>query len=87
MNIKKFDTNYTKDILNLIHDILRFGIYKSNLDLLICKCNKLIALINNYEKKQYLYNIISDLEQKSCNFVENDITILEIIVNIKNFLL
>ena len=86
-NIEKFDKNHTKDILNLINDILRFGIYKYNLDLLIQKCNKLIVLIHNYERKQYLYNIISDLEQKCCNFVENDISILEIIVNIKNFLL
>lgn len=77
----------TRAILILINDILSFGINEHNLYLLINKCNNIIDCINNYNRKQYLYNMISYLEERSCSFVENDIHILEMISNIKKFLL
>jgi hypothetical protein len=75
-----------KGIIYLIDDILNFGIYKYNLDLLIDKCNTIIGLIDNFERKQYFYDIISDLEQNSYHIVENDINTIENIISIKNFL-
>lgn len=86
MTIQSVSNNDITRIIYLIDDILMFGIYKYNLDLLIDKCNNIIRSINNYERKQYLYNIISDLEDRSYYIIENDINTIENIISIKKFL-
>jgi hypothetical protein len=78
-----------KNTIQIIDDMLHFGIYKDNLETLINKCNKInnCVIKENILCKQHFYNLIADLEQNSINLTEDDLYITENIINIKTFLL
>lgn len=80
-----------KNTIHLINNMMIFGIYKENLEILINKCKKIYLLKKgNVSHKQYFYDLISELEEQYINFInliEDDLYIIENITNIKKFLL
>lgn len=80
MEFKEFDFNKKKsNALNLITEIISFGIFEYDISKLIEICNSL------YIKNDYFINTIDNLESRpiySCN----DIYILEDVYKIRNFL-
>lgn len=71
-------------ILSKINDLVYYGIVKENIQHLLDICKSL----DLYNKNQYFYNIISDLDQKTIldNFSFDDLYIVEDLNMLKLFL-
>ena len=79
-----------KNTMCIIDDMLNFGIYKDNLEILINNCKKIrssILIKHNISQHQYFYNLLSDLKEQYINLIEDDLYVTENIINIKKFLL
>jgi hypothetical protein len=76
------DVEYRKiKILRQINDIICFGTFKEDIDLLIDDCSNLNKTLVN----QYFYDLISNL-QSNDTYLNDDIYILEELVKIRKFL-
>jgi hypothetical protein len=70
-----------RKILRKISDIVYFGTFKEDIDLVIGDCCKLNTTLSN----QYFYDLISNL-QSNDTYLNDDIYILEEILKIRKFL-
>ena len=76
------DVEYQKrKILRKISDIIYFGTFKDDIDLIIDDCCKLNTTLAN----QYFYELISNLQSNDM-YLNDDIYILEEILKIRKFL-
>lgn len=76
------DVEYQKrKILREINDIICFGTFKEDIDLVIDDCCKLNTTLSN----QYFYDTISNLQSNDM-YLNDDIYILEEILKIRKFL-
>jgi len=76
------DVEYQKrKILHKISDIIYFGTFKEDIDLVIDDCCKLNTILVN----QYFYDLISNLQSNDM-YLNDDIYILEEILKIRKFI-
>lgn len=76
------DVEYQKrKILHKISDIIYFGTFKQDIDLVIDDCCKLNITLAS----QYFYDLISNLQSNS-TYLNDDIYVLEEIIKIRKFL-